>query len=176
MNIDQLDLTPRSLALGLGLGLSLLSFGCADDRGPDELGDDEAGEAGDTDEAGDTGGDDESEGVNETDAGEGTDTGADEPTCRDGVDCLVMCQSLAAMDPDPDPENPDLSCFLECDEGLSDDEAYALIQLSQCIGDKCTEAGACGPDGTEEDCADCLSANSNDPAPEGCVEEAAACQ
>lgn len=100
-------------------------------------------------------------------------TGPFETTCRDAIDCLIMCQSLAIIDPDPE---PDLSCFLECDMGLSEEEAYLLIKLAECIGNKCAESGDCGPDGTDMQCLTCIAANGNDPQPPGCLEEAAACQ
>lgn len=100
-------------------------------------------------------------------------TGPFETTCRDAIDCLITCQSLAIIDPSPE---PDLSCFLECDQGLSQDEAYLLIKLAECIGNKCADEGACGPDSTDMDCLICIAANGNDPQPPGCIDEAAACQ
>lgn len=100
-------------------------------------------------------------------------TGPFETTCRDAIDCLVMCQVDLFLNPEPE---PDLSCFLECDMGLSTEEAYLLIKLAECIGNKCADEGACGPDGTDNDCLMCIAANGQDPQPPGCLEEAAACQ
>jgi hypothetical protein len=100
-------------------------------------------------------------------------TGEAETTCREAIDCLVMCQAAQLFNMDPE---PDLSCFLECDMGLTVAEAYLLILLAECIGNKCTEEGACGPEATNTMCLTCIAANGQDPQPEGCLEEAAACQ
>jgi hypothetical protein len=108
-------------------------------------------------------------------------TGPGESTCRDAIDCLVMCQSILILNPEPE---PDLSCFLECDQGLTTEEAYKLIELAECIGNKCAadpdgagpNIAPCGPEGTNNDCLICIAANGQDPQPVGCIEEAAACQ
>lgn len=100
-------------------------------------------------------------------------TGPAETTCRDAIDCLVMCQSAAIINPMPE---PDLSCFLECDMGLTTPEAYLLIKLAECIGLRCAEDGACGPDSSETQCLICIAAYGQDPQPPGCIEEAANCQ
>jgi hypothetical protein len=92
-----------------------------------------------------------------------------------------MCQSLLVFSMEPE---PDLSCFLECDMGLTTEEAYLLIKLAECIGNKCAmdpdgdgpELPECGPDSSDNDCLICIAANGNDPQPVGCIEEAAACQ
>jgi hypothetical protein len=124
------------------------------------------------------------------DTDEGTDdswtaeeTGPAETTCRDAIDCLVICQTALIINPQPE---PDLSCFLECDMGLSPEEAYLLIELAECIGNKCAmdpDAGGpmvppCGPEPetNDEDCLVCIAGNGQDPQPVGCIEEAAACQ
>ncbi len=108
-------------------------------------------------------------------------SGPGETTCRDAIDCLVMCQALLLFNMDPE---PDLSCFLECDMGLSVDEAYALLKLGECIATQCSDDGQCGggseTDGTEtgptdEDCLICIAAFAQDPEPPGCMAEAAAC-
>jgi hypothetical protein len=110
-------------------------------------------------------------------------TGPAETTCRDAIDCLVICQTALILNPQPE---PDLSCFLECDMGLSTEEAYLLIELAECIGNKCASdpdgAGPdvpdCGPEPetNDNDCLACIAANGQDPQPIGCIEEAAACQ
>lgn len=109
-------------------------------------------------------------------------TGEGETTCRDAIDCLVTCQTLLILNMDPE---PDLSCFLECDMGLTTEEAYKLIKLAECIGNKCATEDPdgdgplpipCGPDGTDMDCLICIAGNGTDPQPVGCLEEAAACQ
>jgi hypothetical protein len=109
------------------------------------------------------------------------DTGPGETTCRDAIECLVICQSALIFNPQPE---PDLSCFLECDMGLTTEEAYKLIKLAECIGNKCAEdpdgagmmVAPCGPEGTDNDCLICIAANGQDPQPPGCIEEAAACE
>jgi hypothetical protein len=100
-------------------------------------------------------------------------TGPGETTCRDAIDCLVMCQSAQIFNDDPE---PDLSCFLQCDMGLTTEEAYLLIKLAECIGNTCASQGACGPDSTNTQCLICIAANGQDPQPPGCIDEAAACQ
>lgn len=109
------------------------------------------------------------------------DTGPFETTCRDAIDCLVICQTAQIFNPQPE---PDLSCFLECDMGLSIEEAYKLIELAECIGNKCATdqdgdgplVAPCGPESTNNDCLTCIAANGQDPQPPGCEEEAAACE
>ena len=100
-------------------------------------------------------------------------TGVGETTCRDAIECLVTCQSILIFNPQPE---PDLSCFLECDMGLSTEEAYKLIKLAECIGNKCADEGSCGGEATDTECLTCIAANGQDPQPIGCLEEAAACE
>jgi hypothetical protein len=107
-------------------------------------------------------------------------SGPGEITCRDAIECLVICQSARIFNPQPE---PDLSCFYNCDQGLTAEEAYLLILLAECIGDKCAMdpdgadplVAPCGPDSTENDCLICIAANGQDPQPIGCEEQAAAC-
>lgn len=108
-------------------------------------------------------------------------TGPGETTCRDAIDCLVTCQTLQFLNP---MDEPDLSCFLECDKDLTTEEAYKLIKLAECIGNKCAvdpdgvgpELPPCGPDSSDNACLTCIAGNAQDPQPEGCIEEAAACE
>lgn len=108
-------------------------------------------------------------------------TGPSETTCRDAIDCLVICQTALIFNPQPE---PDLSCFFECDMGLSTEEAYKLIKLAECIGTKCAadpdaegpEIAPCGPESNDTDCLLCIAANGQDPQPPMCEEEAAACE
>lgn len=100
-------------------------------------------------------------------------TGSGETTCRDAITCLVMCQFAQIINMDPE---PDLSCFLECDMGLSVEEAYLLIKLAECIGTQCAEIGECGPESTNNECLICIAAYGQDPEPPGCQAEALACQ
>lgn len=100
-------------------------------------------------------------------------TGPAETTCRDAITCIVTCQASLFLDPQAE---PDLGCFLECDEGLSTEEAYLLIYLAECIGNTCTADGLCGAeDSSDQDCLVCIAANAQDPQPPGCLEEALAC-
>ena len=100
------------------------------------------------------------------------DTGPSETTCRDAIECLIDCQADLIFNMQ---EEPDLTCFLECDQDLSTEEAYLLIKLAECIGNWCTMQGSCGGDATENECLICIAANGQDPQAEGCQEEAAAC-
>jgi len=158
----------RSSALALCFGALLLPIGCfnsdelagADDEGSTTSTDTGAVYNDDTDTIGD-------------DNWDPDETGPFETTCRDAIDCLITCMSLALVNNDPE---PDLSCFIECDMGLSVDEAYYLFKLSECIVNQCAESGECGPDSTDESCLLCIAAYANDPEPPGCLEEAAACE
>lgn len=115
---------------------------------------------------------DESDGEND-DSWTAEETGPGETTCRDAIDCLVTCQLQLILNMDPE---PNLECFLECDMGLTTQEAYLLIELAECIGNKCADLGECGPESTNNACLACIAANGQDPEPPGCIEEAAACQ
>jgi hypothetical protein len=111
------------------------------------------------------------------------DTGPFETTCRDAIDCLVICQTTLILNPQPE---PDYGCFFDCDAGLSQEEAYKLIKLAECIGITCsTDPDAdgplvpeCGPEPetSDTDCLICIAGNGQDPQPVGCEEEAAACE
>lgn len=94
-------------------------------------------------------------------------------TCRGAIMCLVTCLFQQATNEDPE---PDFACFTACDEGLTQEQAYPLIRLSECIGKKCADLGECGGDAEDEVCLGCIGSNAIDPMPEGCEEEAAACQ
>jgi hypothetical protein len=110
-------------------------------------------------------------------------TGPGELTCRDAIDCLVMCLTAQILNPEPEPDN---SCFYNCDAGLTVDEAEKLILLAECVGNKCAMdpdgAGPmitpCGPEPETDnnDCLSCIAGNGQDPQPIGCEEEAAACE
>lgn len=120
-------------------------------------------------------------------------------TCRDAIECLIECQYALIGNMDPE---PDLSCFLECDKGLTVEEALALLKLGECIAAQCLEIGECagtdmdtgtgtdtgtdtgtgtgtdtgtdtGPSDT--DCLLCIAAYAMDPEPPGCMEQAAEC-
>ena len=164
--------TPLGLSVALGLfsvvATGLAAGGCFDSDEMRSSNTDTSSDGGDTvavysDES-DEGSDD-----NWT----AEDTGPGETTCRDAIDCLVTCQAVLILNP---MDEPDLSCFLECDMGLSTEEAYKLIKLAECIGNQCTELGLCGGESSNTDCLICIAANGQDPQPPGCLEEAAACE
>ncbi len=111
-----------------------------------------------------------------------------ESTCRDAIECVFGC---AAGLPMPLPPEPDLSCFLDCDKGLDEEEALQLLRLVDCVAQQCAEKGFCdmggstgtggdtgtggGSGGTIDPCTNCILVNVQDPQPAGCVEEAEAC-
>ena len=99
-------------------------------------------------------------------------TGPGEIDCEDAIDCLIMCQIQLILDQS---EEPDLSCFAECDQGLSTQEAVYLIELGECIGEVCVDMGLCGNGASDDDCLLCIATLGQDPQPPGCLEEAAAC-
>ncbi|WP_146658584.1 hypothetical protein [Enhygromyxa salina] len=151
------------------LACTLVVGGCFDSderlRASEDTGSGEAGETFAVYETDDEGSDD-----NWT----AEETGPSESTCRDAIDCLVTCQAVLILNPQAE---PDLSCFLECDMGLTTEEAYKLIKLAECIGNQCTAQGACGAeDSSDTDCLVCIAGNAQDPQPQGCLEEAAACE
>lgn len=115
---------------------------------------------------------DETDGEND-DSWTAEETGPAETTCRDAIDCLVMCQAQQLFNMEPE---PDLSCFLECDMGLTTEEAYLLIKLAECIGNQCAADGSCGGEATDNMCLICIATYGQDPQPPGCIDEAAACQ
>jgi hypothetical protein len=65
-------------------------------------------------------------------------------TCRDAIECVKMCAQmiLVQMNADPDFE-PDLSCFLDCEEQLSIPEVKLLLELTNCTSEVCRELGEC---------------------------------
>jgi hypothetical protein len=148
----------------------------------------EAGNADESDTSGDGGTSSESDSSGDGDTADelnlaAEETGPGEITCRDALECIVGCQTELIFNPQPD---PDLSCFLECDMGLSSEEAHKLIELGECINNKCaTDPDGAGPmlapcesesENNDHDCLVCVVANGQDPQPSGCIEEAAACQ
>ena len=112
-----------------------------------------------------------------------------EATCRDAVECVFGCAAGLEL---PLPPEPDLTCFLECEDGLTEDEALLLLRLLDCVAAQCAEKGLCGAGttggssgtgtstgaggGAELDpCTNCILVNVQDPQPPGCLEEAAMC-
>lgn len=69
-----------------------------------------------------------------------TSTGTPDVTCRDAIDCVVVCASeLMASELN----EPDLTCFLECEENLSVAEALHLFRLTECVTNRCIDLGVC---------------------------------
>lgn len=68
-------------------------------------------------------------------------------TCRDAIDCIFECAAMIQAQTQLDPDfEADLSCFTECIEQLSVDEAYKLLLLAECASTECEEPGfACEP-------------------------------
>ncbi len=115
-----------------------------------------------------------------------------EATCRDAVDCVFGCAAKLEL---PLPPEPDLTCFLECEDGLTEDEALLLLRLVDCVAGQCAEKGLCsagttggassggatgdtgtgGGGGELDPCTNCILVNVQDPQPPGCLEEAAMC-
>jgi hypothetical protein len=158
------------------LALFIIAGGSACESGDKRIGALDGDEVTETDDGGlGTGDGDGNGGDGDGDGyGDGSVNGdGDAATCRDGIECLVMCQFELIVNMDPE---PDLSCFLECDESLPTEEAYKLIQLAECINLQCEAEGACGGEATDMECLVCLTANSQDPEPEGCEEQAANCE
>ncbi len=75
-----------------------------------------------------------------TTSGSSSTTAAPDVTCRDAIDCVVGCagQLQASMLPEPD-----LTCFLDCEEGLTVDEALHLFYLTECVTNVCIDNGTC---------------------------------
>lgn len=69
-----------------------------------------------------------------------TSTGTPEVTCRDAIDCVVGCAGELQMSNLPE---PDLTCFLECEPGLTVGEVLHLFRLTECVTNKCIDQGVC---------------------------------
>jgi hypothetical protein len=129
--------------------------------------------------------------------GSSSTTEAPEQTCRDAIECVVGCATelQAAMLPEPD-----LTCFLECEEGLTTEEVLHLFRLTECVTNQCMAQGRCDilvpmdtstgessssggdssstgdTDGTRPpECLFCILGAMMDPQPPGCQEFASAC-
>ncbi len=126
-------------------------------------------------------------------SGGSTSTGEPDVTCRDAIDCVVGCAGELQQSMSPE---PDLTCFLECEEGLTIGEALHLFRLTECVTNKCVDNGVCdilvptetstgssssdggssssggsstggSPPGPDNPCLDCILANMLDPQPGG---------
>ncbi len=125
-----------------------------------------------------------------TDGGDETeteDTGPDpdlpipDATCRDAVDCIIDCAlDLGTV---TNTDEVDLSCFFDCEAGLTTDEALQLVRLGACVFDYCTAEGFC--EATPEDplapldadgpCLICIAAGIGQPDQDFCQEEFMTC-
>jgi hypothetical protein len=66
-------------------------------------------------------------------------------TCRDAIECIYNCAAMIAgqMQANPDLE-PDLTCFLDCEEQLSVPEVKKLLEFASCCSMICEAEGECG--------------------------------
>lgn len=96
-------------------------------------------------------------------------TGDPDVTCRDAIDCIFECAAaVQAQTMDPNYE-PDLSCFLECEEQLTVPEAKKLLLLANCASEQCAMMGDCGSSDTTSTSSGGSSDSTDDgpPPPEG---------
>lgn len=116
-------------------------------------------------------------------------------TCRDAIDCVVGCAIELQISMLPE---PDFTCFLECEQGMTTEEVLHLYRLAECVTNQCIAAGNCDflipeestssdggeggssstgdTDGTRPPiCLNCVLGGMTDLEPPGCMELAAAC-
>lgn len=134
-------------------------------------------------------------------SGSSSTTAEPEVTCRDAIDCVFGC--ITELQTSMLPE-PDLTCFLECEPGLTSDEVLHLFYLAECVTNQCISDGYCdvllpseststgegssssssgtdtGSSSTTGDnsttiCLNCVVGAMMDPQPPGCMEVAAQC-
>ena len=105
-----------------------------------------------------------------------------ETTCSDAVECILDCANN--LPPVVEGETPDLTCFFDCEAGLTVEEALLLVELGACVFDSCTEQGLCeatpenplAPLDPEGDCILCIALGiSVEPTNGVCEEEFLAC-
>lgn len=129
-------------------------------------------------------------------------TAEPEVTCRDAIACVFGC--ITALQTSMLPE-PDLTCFLECEPGLTSEEVLDLFYLAECVTNECIADGNCdvlvptetststgegssssstgtdtGSSSTTGEnpttiCLNCVVGAMMDPQPPGCMELAAQC-
>jgi hypothetical protein len=98
------------------------------------------------------------------------------------VECILDCAN--ELQSNPQPEEVDLSCFFDCEEGLTVEEALLLVELGACVFQDCTDQGLCeatpenplAPLDPEGDCILCIAlgiSTTNDG--DACEEEFLAC-
>lgn len=76
----------------------------------------------------------------ESSSSEDSSSGEPDRTCRDAITCIRNCALDIGLDPNPE---PDLSCFLDCEEDLTVREAYHLLRLANCAADQCQMTNDC---------------------------------
>ncbi len=106
-------------------------------------------------------------------------TGEPDVSCRDAVVCIQDCASDLITMPTIE---PDLGCFLDCEEQLTVREAYHLLRLANCAAEVCEASDACksGEEGTSsssggdpplvDPCLACVFGTMLDESPTECVE------
>lgn len=75
-----------------------------------------------------------------TTSGSSSTTEAPDATCEDAISCVIGCalELQASMLPEPD-----LTCFIECEEGLDTAEVLHLFRLTECVTNYCIAQGQC---------------------------------
>lgn len=76
----------------------------------------------------------------ESSSSDSSSSGIPDRTCRDAITCIRDCALSIGLDPNPE---PDLSCFLDCEEDLTVREAYHLLRLANCAAEDCQMRDAC---------------------------------
>ncbi|MEM7153258.1 MAG: hypothetical protein AAF799_10485 [Myxococcota bacterium] len=80
------------------------------------------------------------------------------PSCAEALACMVACIETLEF-----PE-PDLSCVLGCERGISQPEALELLQLLECASQACEDEGLCEGSG-ETDSTDSTSGDPTSASP-----------
>lgn len=130
-------------------------------------------------------------------SGSSSTTAEPEVTCRDAIDCVFGCVTELQTSMLPE---PDLTCFLECEPGLTSEEVLDLFRLTECVTNRCISDGVCdqlvqtetstgtssssggesSSSGTTgelvNECLNCIVGSMMDPEPPGCMEFAAECK
>ena len=162
----------------LGLSLLVLASSACFDSDELALDDDLLGDSTRGPKPNTTGGDE----TETEDDGPGPDLPPPEVTCSDAVACVLDCANELGSVSSTD--EVDLSCFFDCEAGLTVDEALKLIELGACVFDYCTGEGFCeatpedplAPLDPNGDCIVCIGLYTAAPTPDGsCEAEFMAC-
>lgn len=73
-------------------------------------------------------------------SGSSSTTAEPEVTCRDAIQCVFDCFTQLQLSMLPE---PDLTCFLECEPGLTSEEVLDLFYLAECVTNVCIDSGDC---------------------------------